>query len=247
MGIVGIARTKFIDSKAVLVLLFVLSNHVVAAGCAGADARKIGEFCLDESDCESGLCYDAQCLDPDGDYDRDGIRNGIEKNVTGTDYGVADTDGDGVDDGVEVGSEPAAAADVDGDGLIDALESMLATADPDGDCIPDQYDAENSVYNDDMAAVVRANCNVAGVCGEHQGDITAYCQDGAPTCDYSGVEGYESAETQCDGADNDCDGETDEGLSGPDCPSSRCVPDCLAGYHCDGGSCIPFLTTKMAV
>ena len=85
-------------------------------------------------------------------------------------------------------------------------------------------------------------------------------------CDYSAVRGWEASETLCDGLDNDCDGETDEGLSGSECPGQPCVPDCTNvecgpdpvcrtdcggcgdGYNCQSGhciqnSCVPDCTT----
>ncbi len=224
-----------ISKRFVFIYLLGVSS---ALGCAGADGRKIGEFCIDEGQCESGLCYDSECLDPDGDYDLDGLPNGIEKNVIGTDYGLGDTDGDGVADGVEVGSDLQNPLDGDGDGLLDAVESSLASADLDGDCLADQYDSDNSVFGGDRAALVDAHCVKAGVCGQNAGQVTIRCIGGDPVCDYSGITGYEEVETLCDGADNDCDNETDEGVSGPGCPWNRCVPECGEGFHCSGGQCV---------
>lgn len=192
---------------------------VIFASCEGADPRKIGEFCENESDCESGLCFDSQCLNPDGDYDLDGIKNGIERNITGTSYGLADTDGDGIDDGVEVGRDVNSPADGDGDGIIDALESRLMSADPDGDCLPDEYDPQNTVFSEDPAKVAELNCTRDGVCGTSFEMVTATCSQGVAACDYSKVPSFESAELTCDGLDNDCDGKTDVGLQAPDQPA----------------------------
>ena len=49
---------------------------------------------------------------------------------------------------------------------------------------------------------------------------------------------HESAETRCDGLDNDCDGETDPMLATAPRHCGRCGFECPAGYDgCDGGVC----------
>ena len=212
--------------------LFVMLGWVALFGgiiaCEGADPRKVGEFCLEESDCESGLCYDSKCLNPDGDFDSDGLKNGVEKNITGTDYGVADTDGDGVHDGLEVGLTPSSAKDEDGDGIIDAIESLALTADPDKDCIPDQFDPDNDNPDVDSVKVAAMHCSRDGVCGEFFDKVTASCSAGEPACDYSGIVLWQATEATCDGKDNDCDGKTDEDLAEPD------EPECLSEGVCVG-------------
>ena len=206
--------------------------------CEGADPRRVGEFCLEEEDCESGLCYDSTCLNPDSDYDGDGLRNGIEKNITGTDYGLADTDGDGVADGVEVGASPSSPTDTDGDGIHDALESLAPTADPDKDCIPDQYDPDNDKPDVDSVKVADLHCSRKGVCGDSFDKVTATCDAGEPVCDYSATDNWESTEASCDGKDNDCDGKTDEELVAPDQPA------CLTAGVCAGNESAIFRLCK---
>ncbi|QCX00925.1 DUF11 domain-containing protein [Aggregatimonas sangjinii] len=88
------------------------------------------------------------------DCDNDGLTNDEEETI-GTDPNVADTDGDGIDDGQEVntdgtdpldscssvGGTPLGTADCDNDGLTNAEEATLGTdpnlADSDGDGIDD--------------------------------------------------------------------------------------------------------------
>jgi len=83
------------------------------------------------------------------DSDADGLKD-TDEVILGTDPHNADTDGDGIQDGAEVGlTYPALAAiDTDGTGGIDALESNIIDADGDGlmnhadsdnldPCIPD--------------------------------------------------------------------------------------------------------------
>ena len=53
--------------------------------------------------------------------------------------------------------------------------------------------------------------------------------------DYSTILNYQDIETICDGLDNDCDGEVDEG-----CPSTTCTNDgdCGVGYYCENNNCV---------
>ncbi|SHJ79019.1 conserved repeat domain-containing protein/gliding motility-associated C-terminal domain-containing protein, partial [Arenibacter nanhaiticus] len=74
------------------------------------------------------------------DTDNDGIIDDNEI-VLGTDPNNADSDGDGIDDGQEVGDDVNNPIDTDGDGIIDALDSNILDSDNDG--IVDQLDPAN--------------------------------------------------------------------------------------------------------
>ena len=67
----------------------------------------------------------------DTDDDGDGLLGGVEA-ALGTDPNNPDTDGDGENDGDEVGDDPNNPIDTDGDGIIDALESSDGDSDNDG-------------------------------------------------------------------------------------------------------------------
>jgi len=222
-------------AQALLLSLIAVS---LIAGCSDDKRKKkVGDFCSGDTECADGICYASECLDPDGDYDGDGLKNGVEKHILGTDPGLADTDGDGVPDGEEVGdvNNPN---DRDGDGIIDALESRLPTADADGDCIPDEYDPENDVFTDDMSLIIEANCLLPGVCDTGKEHITARCVDGVPQCDYSAVPNYESSETSCDGLDNDCDGKVDFELDREaidECPKEGVCASAQINVVCEDG------------
>lgn len=60
----------------------------------------------------------------DDDADGDGLTDAQEDDL-GTDRYDPDSDGDGSEDGVEVGSDPALPLDVNGDGVVDALDPAV--------------------------------------------------------------------------------------------------------------------------
>lgn len=126
--------------------LFVVASlcvfSLLSACTDAASKRPIGATCVDNTECEAGVCGGGVCLDPDLDTDLDGLVNHIEAGL-GTDPVLADTDGDGVSDGDEVGRDLAHPNDSDGDGRIDARES--ATDDCDSDAIPDQADPSDGL------------------------------------------------------------------------------------------------------
>ena len=79
--------------------------------------------------------------DCDVDIDLDGLLDGIEL-ILGTDPNNPDTDGDGIEDGVEVGEDMENPLDEDDDGIIDALDSNVIDTDMDG--VVDQLDPANT-------------------------------------------------------------------------------------------------------
>src|SRR6188508_2935479 len=77
---------------------------ICVGGCGDDGKRPLGGSCSDGGDCASGLCSAGKCLDPDADDDDDGLLNRIE-DALGSDPSVADSDGDGAADGVEVAQD----------------------------------------------------------------------------------------------------------------------------------------------
>lgn len=220
-------RARTVACSGGIVFLFV----VVACG-PSKNKGKVGAFCDNDSDCESGLCFENECLDPDGDEDGDGLKNGIEVHQLGTNPLKADTDNDGTPDLLEVG-DIASPKDSDGDGLIDALESSLLLADPDRDCLPDQFDPNNQVPDSGKEReIAQLFCQKGGgVCTEQLDQVQAACVEGEVHCDYSAVSGYQEVETWCDAKDNDCDGKTDANLTST--TEGECAVAGVCGAHAE--------------
>ncbi|MCC6621864.1 MAG: hypothetical protein IT385_11450 [Deltaproteobacteria bacterium] len=168
--------------------------------------KRLGGTCGEDSDCAEGVCGGGICLDPSADDDLDGLQNGLEIDI-GTNPVAGDTDNDGHGDKAEL-DQSLGLLDVDGDGTPDVLES--ATADGDGDCLPDQFDPDNAVANNDLTGLVPVVCRQVGVCAGASLAVACPGGPGTARCDYGAVTGYEAEEATCDGLDNDCDGATDE-------------------------------------
>lgn len=176
-----------------------------------------------------GLCYNTVCLDPEADSDGDGLVNALEV-LWGSDPFAADSDGDGILDAEEVDSG-LVLRDSDGDGKPDILQSRVL--DSDGDCIPDELDPDDaSLATKEELYAFRADvCGQLGVCESGLTYLEVTCEAGRALCDYSKIPNYEATESTCDGLDNDCDGETDEGCSAPGLD-----PD-LDGIYSDEDNC----------
>jgi hypothetical protein len=182
--------------SALLVCLFV----TVQASCRDESP------CSTESDCGKGrVCLQQMCFSADGDPDDDGLTSGQELEV-GLNPLSADSDGDGIGDGLEWGTPGP--VDTDGDGQIDGLES--AVLDNDEDCLPDQLDSDDE-HPGGLDSLVDRLCPDKGVCGEQGVSRQVTCITGVPACVMEGLDHWEQVEFTCDGLDNDCDGYTDEG------------------------------------
>ncbi len=182
----------------------------LAVGMASCAAREEIACTQDLEPCPGGYCLNGRCDPGSDDWDADGLANADEFR-TGSDPLHWDTDGDGVPDGEEVGPDPLRPRDTDGDRTADVVESAIA--DRDQDCVPDQFDAHDDDPRPPGDLVAQVNCSRKGVCGAAFALVIARCEAGVASCDYSLVPGYREDEDLCDGQDNDCDGEADEGFT----------------------------------
>lgn len=136
-------------SRLALLLALVLLALVVVAGTGAViAATALGPLDGDDVSIVEELRTDTDPLD--ADTDDDGLDDGVERAEYDTDPTVADTDGDGLADGEEVDdyeSDPLA-ADSDDDGLADGLEVDVHGTDPtaadsDGDGLTDRQEVED--------------------------------------------------------------------------------------------------------
>jgi len=99
----------------------------------------------------------------------------------------------------------------------------------------DGKDNDCNGKTDENVTLSANGCSTKGVCAV---GAQVKCDGGKATCDFSAVPSYEAAsETSCDGKDNDCDGEIDEG--GLDASKSGCQLGLCAGKAtaiCTGGA-----------
>lgn len=169
----------------------------------------------------------AACLAADSDGD--GLTN-AQEDALGTSRSNADTDGDGVNDGTEVGNV-AAPTDTDGDGTINALESTLV--DTDGDGVNNQLDSANAnpcVPNANSAACLAADSDGDGLTNSQEGALGTSPSnpdtDGDGANDGAEVGGNVASPTDTDGdgvpnvfesGSNDADG---DGLADSNDPDS---------------------------
>ncbi len=176
--------------------------------CPDEARRPIGATCNEDAACLSGLCAENVCLEPTSDNDGDGLTNEFEAQI-GSNPLEKDTDGDSVTDAEELAADRSL-TDTDLDGHADIVESK--TADQDGDCITDQYDADDKVMSTDLSPMLPVVCRRAGICAE-PAPLSVACPAGVATCVYSAVPAFADPETLCDRLDENCDGTADEGFA----------------------------------
>ncbi|MGB0592607.1 MAG: thrombospondin type 3 repeat-containing protein, partial [Myxococcota bacterium] len=168
--------------------------------------RTAGEACSASSECADSLCYESQCLDPARDDDNDGLTNAIEGQL-GTDPLSADTDGDGLPDKIEVGTDIANPLNEDGDDFIDAVESNLVDTDGTPDCLVDQKDNPDLPPPEDKAALYNIGC----CCGAPCDELGVSVNNEETECVFSEVDGVTMEVLACvtDEPDSDGDGVKD--------------------------------------
>lgn len=214
-------RSRFIASLSLVLMGPMLASCAGDSGNASSpDTASTKDATADELGPDTGPVDDVSVT---ADDDEDGLTNAEEARL-GTNPKLADTDGDSVTDKLEV-VDPAAPADGDGDGKIDAIESD--DDDADEDCLSDEDDGKDDVPAASLDPAVF--CEGEGICNG-AAEVVAICVRGAIDCRFDAVPGWEAVETICDGQDNDCNGQIDEGLTLQELPlGAPCVGTGLCG------------------
>jgi len=197
-----------------------------------------------DGDSDGDLCDNCPgVVNPDqADGDGDGVGDACDNCASAANTSQADADSDGAGDACDncVGAANPNQADADGDGVGDACDNCVSAAntdqaDGDGDGAGDVCDNCVSAANTDQAdadgdgvgdacdnCVSDANASQSDSDGDGIGDVcdcSSYDDDGdgsdsCEDCDDDAATVYPGASEICDGLDNDCDGQVDEGASG---------------------------------
>ncbi len=105
------------------------------------------------------------------DFDNDGLSDELERKL-GTERYLADTDGDGINDGIEVGANPLQPLDHDHDRRIDALDS-----DDDNDGLPTIFEQQQDYDNDGIPDYLDTDSDNDGVADGEEAGLTLLDSD----------------------------------------------------------------------
>jgi len=180
----------------------------VADGCDACPSDALGDSDGDGSCDSADLCVgDDTSGDADGDgfcaLDLMGAVVDCEDGLVAVAPGAEETC-NGVDDDCD-GDIDEEQQDTDGDGTCDANDACVGDdnlGDTDGDGVCDDLDV---CQGDDASG----DADGDGACAEDVTGATLDCDDGEPAV-------APGTDELCDGLDNDCDGDTDEGACAPD-------------------------------
>lgn len=219
------------SSNIVYVSIFIISIFLISNSngfgvcCSGPDTKSC--TMTNSTDC-SGVFHGDNTFCTDSDYD--GISNYCDNCPTTSNSAQIDTDDDDVGDVCDncVLIANANQADTDGDGIGDACDNCPNDPNPDqsdsdGDGIGNVCDSDNAAFDccstqtEEMCNALSGNWHSPNKCFvEHLPQHTCFGIDGEEIAENMCMCTPEDEfdESICDGIDNDCNGETDEGYEG---------------------------------
>ncbi len=168
--------------------------------CAGSTMSCIGSWQDDYSGIPNYEETEVSCDDLDNDCDEQ-----IDEGVKNTYYRDFDGDGYGNPSSTILACSTPAGYVEDNTDCNDNDETIYPGA---SDLCNNIDDDCNPATQDGSGEIPSLNTKQQGVCA---GSVKS-CTGGGWQDDYSGVSNYEAAEISCDGLDNDCDGQIDEGV-----------------------------------
>jgi len=212
-------------------------NSALDAGEGCDDGNRVGsDGCNANCVVEPGwtcLGVPSACVDERTDQDGDGIPTYIERRI-GTDPFDADTDGDGIDDGVEIGAGTSSTAydpgvdtdpldaDSDDDGLADGAEAGVGTdplnPDTDGDGLRDGVELGQGPVAPGVSDGFGVPYRGTGLGFFPDRDVSSTTDPTAPDTDSGGVPDGREDVTQ--------DGLRDPGERDPNNPADDLLPNC---------------------
>ena len=131
------------------------------------------------------------------DSDNDGLSDRVETQL-GTERYLADTDGDGINDGEEVGSNISSPHDSDNDKRIDALDS-----DDDNDGLPTIFETQQDTDNDGTPNYLDTDSDNDGVSDGDEAGMTSMDMDGDGIDNLLDVDSTGGQDSNGDGIDDD--------------------------------------------
>ncbi|TXH68647.1 MAG: hypothetical protein E6Q83_13095 [Thiothrix sp.] len=108
---------------------------------------------------------------PSTDFDQDGLSDSLEAKLK-TDPALSDTDGDGLADGIELGSNPQQPHDTDQNSIIDALDW-----DDDGDQIPTVLESKQDSDQDGLADYLDTDSDNDGLSDTQEAGLSGIDSD----------------------------------------------------------------------
>ncbi|MCK5918676.1 MAG: hypothetical protein KAG34_09630 [Cocleimonas sp.] len=137
----------------------------------------------------------AKSLDS-ADFDNDGLTD-QQEDLLGTERYLADTDGDGINDGIEVGNNPLEPNNHDNDKRIDALDS-----DDDNDGLPTLFETQQDSDHDGIPNYLDSDSDNDGVSDSEEAGMTLADSDHDGIDDLIDVDSTGNKDENGDGIDD---------------------------------------------